>query len=458
MALTPGTLPARPAARSTGEHLRRTVALAVPVMLGRIGILLLVAVDTAMVGHVGPAELAYYALASAPQIPMLLIGIGLLTGTVVLTAQADGAGETEQCGRVWRTGLAHAAVLGVLLALLCYAGEWFLVLTGQSAPLAAGGAKVLIALGWGLPGMLLFTATTFFLEGINRPVPGMLVMLGANLLNLALNWVLVFGNLGAPAMGAEGAALATTIVRWCMFAALAGYVWLRLDHASYGLRSAHVPAARLGARMRRMGLPMGLAHGLESAAFSAMMLFAGLLGAVQVAAYAIAMNLVAMAFMCAIGFATAAAVRVGNAVGRADVHGVRVAGWMAVGCAATLLALLGLVFGAFATPLAAIYASDPRVLGVAVATLAVAAFVLLPDGIQGVLTGALRGTADVWPATGLYVLSFWGVMVPLGYQLGVSRGGGGPALMLATLAGTLVAALLLAARFHRVSRRAVARA
>ena len=190
-------------------------------MLGRMGILIMVAVDTAMTGHEGPVELAYYALAMAPQIPMLLVGIGILLGTVVLTAQADGAGETRVCGRIWAVALMHAATLGLVFVVLCQGGEAFLALSGQSPDLARGGGRVLIVMGWGLPGMLLFSASTFFLEGISRPLPGMFVMLMANLLNAALNWIFIDGQWGAPALGAEGAALATTIVRWFMFAAIA---------------------------------------------------------------------------------------------------------------------------------------------------------------------------------------------------------------------------------------------
>lgn len=214
----------------------------------------------------------------------------------------------------------------------------------------------------------------------------------------------------------------------------------------------------LGKRLRRIGYPMGLAHGLESSAFSTLTLFAGLLGPVEVSGYLVAMNLVATVFMGAIGFATAASVHVGNAVGRQDAVGARTAGWVAVGATATVMLALGIVFITIPDLLAAIYASDARIVAVVVPTLVVAAFALLPDGVQAVLMGALRGTADVWPATALYLFSFWGVMVPVGYYLGVKLGGGAPALMQAIIIGTVLATLLLGWRFHRVSRRGVTRA
>ncbi|TFH48451.1 MAG: hypothetical protein E4H01_06315, partial [Lysobacterales bacterium] len=189
-----------------------------------------------------------------------------------------------------------------------------------------------------------------------------------------------------------------------------------------------------------------------------MTLFAGLFGAVEVSGYLVAMNLVATVFMGAIGFATAASVRVGNAEGRQDAHGARAAGWVAVGATTTIMLFLGVIFFTLPDMLSAIYASDARITAVAVPTLVVAAFVLLPDGTQAVLMGALRGTADVWPATGLYLVSFWVVMVPCGYYLGVARGGGAPALMQAIFIGCVLASTLLGWRFHVVSKRAVTRA
>jgi MATE family multidrug resistance protein len=286
----------------------------------------------------------------------------------------------------------------------------------------------------------------------------MFVMLAANVLNAALNWVFIDGHLGAPALGAEGAALATSVVRWFMFAAIAGYIVTHIDRDRYGLALRPVGDDGLGKRLRRIGYPMALAHGLESAAFSTMTLFAGLLGAVQASGYLVALNLVATVFMGAIGFATAASVRVGNAVGRRDAPGTRAAGWVAVAATAVVMVVLGMIFRSFPGFLSAIYASDARIAAVAVPTIAVAAFALLPDGVQAVLMGALRGTADVWPATALYLVSYWLVMVPCGYYLGVVHGGGAPALMIAILIGTALACALLGMRFHSVSRRAVANA
>ena len=434
---------------------RETVRLAFPVMLARLGVLTIVAMDTAMSGHASGDDLAWYAVAVAPQVPLLLVGIGLLMGTVVMAAQAVGSGRPECCGAIWRTALTHAAGVGVLMAIACKFGESFLLATGQSGDIAAGGGRVLAALGLGLPGMLLYVATSFFLEGIGRPIPGMVIMIGANVLNVGLNWLLVFGHGGFPALGAEGAAIATSIVRWCMFAAAVLYVLRFVNRRRFGITAAGDPAERLGPRMRRIGLPAGLAHGMEASAFAAMTLIAGLLGAAEVGGYSIPMNLLALAFMGAIGVATAASVRVGNAVGRGDRSGVRWAGWVATGVAAVYMAGIAVIFGLAPAWFARLYTADAAVLAVAVPTLLVCAVAAVPDGVQTVLIGALRGASDVWPATALYIVAFWIVMVPLGYWLAVSRGMGAPGLMMAVAAGATLAAVLLGWRFRQVSARAV---
>lgn len=454
MSWTDGTSSPGAARETLGGHIGRTLALALPVTMSRVGFLTLVIVDIVMTGRLGADELAYYALAMAFLMPMLLVGIGVLLGTVVMTAQAIGAGSPAECGHVWRVSMIHGVILGGLVFFLCYGAEWFLLATGQAPDLARGAGGVMAMFSWGMPAMFLYIATSFFLEGINRPLPGMVVMLFANLLNAGLNWLFIYGAQDwLPAMGAGGAALATSIVRWAMFVVLVAYCLIRLDGRLYGVRGAIPDARQIGRRLRHIGFPMGLGGALESMSFSAMTLFAGLLGAAQIAGYQIAMNLLALGFMFALGFSTSASVRVGNAVGRRDQPGVRAAGWVSTGLAALILVAVAMVYAFNAEGLAEIYTSDREVIAIAIPAVLLTALILIPDGIQGVLAGALRGAADVWPATLLYVIAFWLIMVPLGYYLGVVQGGGAAGLMTAVLVGVLVAAVMLGLRFHIVSGR-----
>ncbi|MSP67815.1 MAG: MATE family efflux transporter [Alphaproteobacteria bacterium] len=440
------------------DHVRSTLALAWPVVLSRSGVLFLVVVDTAMTGHAGGDELAYLAIGVTPQFPLLLAGVGLLMGTMILTAQAAGAGSLRECGAVWRLGIAHALAYGLVLAtLLWFAGQPFLRLVGQAPELVAGGGAVVRAFALGLPAILLFVATALFLEGIGRPRPAMLIMIGANVLNALLNWVMIYGNLGATALGAEGAMLATTIVRWLAAAALVAYALAMPDAGRYGLRGGGARALVRPARFRRLGYPLALTMSMEATCYATVAIFAGWLGAAPLAAYQINLNLMALVYMAAIGFSIAASVRVGHAVGRQDTPAAALAGWTAMGLALLLMTAFALVFLIVPAPLAELYSTTPAVLAIAVPAMLVAAANLPFDGLQAVAMGALRGAGDVWMPLVLFLAAFWGVSVPLAYALAFGTDFGVAGLLGGLLGGVMTASLLLAVRFRLVGRRPLRR-
>lgn len=445
--------PPRPPAQSLREHLVRTMTLAGPVVVSRSGMLVLIAVDTAMTGRAGATQLAYLGIGIAPQVLMTVASVGLLVGTAVLAAQADGAGERTKCGAIWRVSMVHGLVLGAITGLLCLLGEPFLLAIGQEPELARGGGGVLMMFSWAMPPMLVGIAAGFFLEGISRPKPVMVVMLGANVVNVGLNWVLIYGNLGAPAMGAEGAALATAFVRGMVGVVLVAYVMLMRDGPGYGVRAPIVGAWDLGRRLRRIGYPLGVAYGLETAAMMTMVIFAGYMGTIELAGYQIAHNLVALAFMVALGIGTATSVRVANAVGRGDAHGLVRAGWTGLGLCAAAMTLISLPFLMAPGALAAIYTEEAEVLAAAAAVIAVIGLLLVFDGVQGVVMGALRGIGDVWIPAILHLCSFWGVAVPMAALFAFGLDFGAPGLAMGLLVGLSVGSTMLCVRFAIVTKR-----
>lgn len=433
-------------------HLTRTLKLAGPVMASRAGLLIMTAVDTIMCGRISADQLAYYGIALAPHLALMLVGIGLMMGVVVLTAQTDGAGRPEECGRIWRLGLMNALVVGTVFGLLLLAGERILLFLGQDPAIAAGGGKTLVMFALGIPPILLYTSTTLFLEGIGRSSPGMVVMVAANGVNFALNYVLMFG---AFEMGAPGAALGTSLTRWFMFAALAGYVLVMGARHHYGVFASLGAHWRLERKLARLGWPMAVSYGLEHGAFFAAATFAGWLGAPALAAYQIVLNTIALMYMLAIGLATATAVRVGNAVGRRDRAGLARAGWVGLGIGVVLMLGLMPVITAARPLIAAIYTDDPTVAAIAVPGLLIAACVLVADAAQGILTGALRGAADIWAALVIQLISFWLICIPLAYTLAHPLGYGVHGLLWGLFGGLAVAAILLVGRFSVLSRREV---
>jgi MATE family, multidrug efflux pump len=433
-------------------HVVQTLRLAVPVMLARAGLVILITVDTVMCGAAGGDALAFYGASLAPHITMLTVGIGLLTGTVVYVAQRAGAGRPAECGRIWKRALAIAAALGTAYMVALLFGREMLLLLGQYPEVVEGGGRALVMFGPGMPALLMYVATSFFLEGIGRPKPGMVITLTANLINAALNWAMIFGHLGLPAMGAAGATLATSITRWWMLAMILLYVFTMRDRRHYGIGLVSTGRPDVGTlKLLKLGTPFALAIGVETSTFSGMAALAGIVSIAALAAYQIALNFMALVYMLALGLATATAIRVANAVGAGDPIGLRRAGWTGAGLVAGLMLLVGAATWLAREGIAFAYTQDPAVLPLAAAALAIAAAITLLDGAQGVLIGALRGAADAIVPTLIYGLSFWVVSLPAAWWFGVHHGQGVPALMWSLFAGLLLATALLAWRFHRLS-------
>jgi MATE family multidrug resistance protein len=436
------------------RHARDLTRQAAPVVVARSGVMLLALVDTVMVGRFAAEELAVLGLALTLVTTLLLTGIGLLMGTLVLTAAAHGAGRDGACGVVWRRSLVYAVGLGAVMAGVALAGEPILVALGQTPAMAAATRPVVAVLGLGVLPQLLFVTSQFFLEGIRRPLPGMLLMLAANVLNVALNAVLVYGMVGVPALGALGSAWATTLVRVFLAVAVIAYITLVMaDRRRFLARAAADDRAAAPAGLqRRVGYAAGVSIGVEGAAFGMLGIFAGWLGPLPLAAFTIGLNLIAFVFMIAVGFGAATAVQVGAARGRGNAADARLAGWTGVALASLVLGAIAIGIALAPAALLALYTDDPALRQVALPVVAFLALVVVADGWQGVLAGAVRGLADTWVASGLHAACFVVVMVPAAWLLAVRWERGPLGLFEAMLVGCLAASAVLALRFARLTR------
>jgi len=462
MAVTsdPSSLAGQPHIMPLSRHIWRTVSLALPVMLSRAGLVVMIAVDT-FACRGSSQELAFFGGSVQPQNLLQNAGIGLLTGTIVLCAQADGAGEQRRCGGIWRLSLVISVILGLLDIAVLTAGDALLRLLGEPADIAAGSGAALQMFAIGMPGLMLFVSCNFFLEGISRPWPGTIIMLAGNLLNLALAWPLANGHFGratlfgVPLMGASGAALATSITRWAMFFCALAVILCRRDRASHEIRLFGGWQKGDLKRLLWLGLPLALAITLESSCFASMIVIAGWLGTTSLATMHSAINLTSLVYMLTIGLATAAAIRVANAIGRDSWHDAARAGWVSVGMEFVVMAIIGTAIFLLAAPLAHAYSDDAAVIVLLVPVFTVTAMMVVIDGLQGVLMGALRGTADTLMPTLIYGLSFWALGVPIGYIWGYRHGLGPMALMMALAISLGVAMVFLAWRFQALTRKHV---
>lgn len=434
-------------------HIRRTVALALPVMAARAGLVIMFTVNAIFCGWQGTDALADLGAAAIPQVTLMVVGVGLMIGTIILTAQAEGSRNYSQCGQALRGGLTIACTMGVAFSLILLPSEHLLRLFQQPESTFAGGGRALNILGFSLPAILMFSACSFFLEGINRPVPGMVIALSGNVINLVLNWVFVLGHLGAPEMGAAGSALATTITRWYMLISVVGYLLTMPDRAKYAVIPWFSFDPVILRRLLALGLPLAFAVGTETACFNLTIYMAGWLGSTELATMYATINVTSFVYMLTMGLSTAASVRVGNAIGRRSAGDMRRAGWTAVGLEFGVMCTIAVVTAVLAPKIAGIYSQDPLVLPLLTTALSLTSLVFIVDGLQGVLMGALRGAADTLIPTIVYVVSFAVVGIPMGYVIGFKHGVGVPALVGSLIAALVVAAVGLGWRFHWLSRR-----
>ncbi|PWC55538.1 MATE family efflux transporter [Azospirillum sp. TSO22-1] len=435
-------------------HTAELLRLAGPVIVSRAGLMVMMAVDTAIVGRFSAEQLAFFGLAHLPSNMMIGVGVGLLMGTVAMVAHALGADRQEECGLVWRRSVPYALLMGGLMALAAaLLGGPLFRMTGQEPHVAEGGARVLAVLGLGMPGMMLYTTTGFFLEGLKRPVPVMLAMVAGNLVNLGLAYGLVWGAWGLPSLGALGSAWATTLIRWAMGLGLVAYVWWMRDHARWGVRGGWAGWWSGAVRQRALGYAAGLSIGVESASFAALGLLAGLISPLALGAYTVALNLIALPFMAAVGLASATAVRVAVALGRGDRLDMALAGWSGLAVTSVFLTLVGVVYAVIPGPVAGIYSNDPALLERVVPLIAFSAWILVADGGQVVMANALRGRHDAWVPTMLHFVSYAVVMLPAAALSAFALGREEQGLFDGILIASVVSVSILSLRFANLSRR-----
>lgn len=434
------------------RHVSEVLRLSWPVIVSRAGIMTMALVDTIMVGRYSTTELTYLSIGLIPFMPVFLILLGLVMGTVVMTSTAFGTENYRECGAVWRRSMPYAFVVGLMGCVVALFGEELLLAAGQTPDLAAGGSGIMFILGLSLPAYLVVITSSLFLEGIKRPKPAMVAVLVANIVNVGLNWVLVYGHLGFPAMGAEGSAITTALVRWVQAITIVGYIWGMSDHLKFGVRLAPAGGWAAWAEQRRVGYSSAASIGGESMAFASIGLFAGWLGEVPLAAYSIAHNLISMAFMVSLGVASATVVRVGIARGRGDRDDLQLAGWTGLGVNLVFMGLLGVLFWMFSYQLGSVYSNDGAVIAAAAPLIAFCGIIIIADGSQAVMVNALRGSGGIWAPALIQNFAFMVVLIPLGWWLGIASQRGAMGLYEGILSATILSVLMLSARFMRVSR------
>ena len=416
--------------------------LAWPIVLAELGWQTMGIVDTIVVGRL-PDSAESIAAVSLGTILFYAIGIfgsGLLLGLDTLVSQSFGA-EDHQDGR---RSIVNALYLTLPLSLALMSILWgarpLLRLMGERPEVMRLTIPYLTTLTWSIPPLLLYFALRRYLQAVNLVRPVMFALISANLINLLGNIVLVYGKWGSPAFGVTGSAWATVISRIYMAGVLAMVLIVR---ERPGRGWPWQPSLTRMARLLRLGLPAGSQILLETGVYAVAAALIGKLDSASLAAHQIALNAAALTFMVTVGIGSAAAVRVGQALGRRDTVAAAHAGWMALIIGVGFMACATIVFWSFPTYLARIYTPDPGVIQISVSLLFIAGIFQIFDGTQIVLAGALRGAGDTHTPMFCHLFGYWFIGVPLGYYLCFSRKWGAVGIWVGLCAGLIVIGSIL---------------
>ena len=437
------------------QELRPMVSLALPVILAEIGWTTMGLVDTLMVGPLGPAAIGAVGLGSIVFVAIGIFGMGLLLGLDTLVAQSFGAGRRDQCEHWLRQGVYLALLSAVPLTLLSFGVTASLPFWGLNPEVLVLASPYLNVVTLSVLPLLLYAAFRRYLQAVNLVRPITFALVSANLVNVLVNWILIYGKLGFPALGPTGAAWATVLSR----VYLATVLLVAVREARRGLGATAATSRRLEwealRRLLSLGGPAGLQILLEVGVFAAASVLAGRLAPAALAAHQIALNLWSFVFMVPLGLNAAGAVRVGQAVGRRDRDGVQRAGWTALTLAALFTASAAVVFFAAARPLIGAFSQDATVLALGPSLLAIAGVCLVFDGTQGVATGILRGLGETRIPMFANFAGHWLVGLPLGYAACFWWGWGVQGLWLGLAAGLIGVGTVLLFTWSRRARRAL---
>jgi multidrug resistance protein, MATE family len=424
-----------------------TLHLAAPLVLAEIGWMVMGIVDTIMVGHQPNSAAAMGAVSLGSGIFTVLgwFGGGVLLGLDTLVSQAFGAGKREDCHR----SLVQGIYLSLALTPLLSTPVWLLPRLLRSMQVDPAVLALAIpyfnALVVGLLPLLLYFVFRRCLQAMNMVRPVAFALVTANIINALFNWILIYGHWGAPAMGTVGSGWSTAIARVYMAAVLVGYLlWYDRKYRTELLKTPiNIDLPRIR-RLLALGLPAALQITLETGVFATVTTLVSRLGPVQLASHQIALNTVSLTFMVPLGISSAAAVRVGQSLGRKDPVAAKDSGSTAIALGAIFMACCSVILIAFPRWIALMYTPDEKVIAATVGLLAAGAAFQLFDGLQTVATGALRGAGDTRTPMLCHFLAYWVIGLPLGAWLCFRRNLGAVGLWIGlSLALILIGIVLL---------------
>jgi MATE family multidrug resistance protein len=447
----------RPAAlaRPWRREIAATLRLASPLVLTNLTQAAIQATDVVLLGWLGPQSLAAGALGSNIYVAFLIFGMGLVTAASPLMSRQIGAmpHSVRDVRRTVRQTMWATVTIAVPVLVLLWHAQTLLILLGQDPTLSARAAQFVRAVEWGFIPALFYLALRGYVAALERPVWSLVIGIAGVIFNAALNYGLIFGKLGLPALGLVGAGIGSTITQTMMFIGLAIVVSTHKRFRRYRLfgRFWRADWPRYAA-IWRLGAPIAMTLGLEITIFNAAVFLMGLVGTAALAAHAVAIQIASLTFMVPLGLSQAATVRVGLALGRRDRAGIARAGWTAWAMGVGFMTLAACLLWAIPRPIVGLFLdtgnpADADVVQLAVAFLGIAALFQIFDGAQAVGAGMLRGLHDAKIPMLFAAFGYWVVGLGVALWLGFHLAWGGVGIWIGLASGLAVVALLMLLRW-----------
>jgi len=436
---------------------RTSFLLAYPVMISMLGQVMTGVADSVMIGWTGAIPLAAGSLANSFFTVLLFFGIGVSYAITPLVAEASGSGDSEKIKDTLRHGFVINITTGLLLVGLVIVGQGLVHHMQQPVEVVELAIPYLLIITYSIVPTMIFQTFRQFAEGLQRTRMAMVIMIVSNLINIVLNYLLIYGIWIFPEMGLAGAGWATFISRVVMAVWMGLYVFYGKRFQAYRDAFFHGTwAGSLFNKMLHIGIPAGAQFIFEAAAFGSSAIMMGWLGATTLAAHQIALNLATVSYMTTSGLGAAATIRVGIFFGQRDRIAVRRSGFALIGLAVLFMLGWGIAFIVGRHLLPSLYIDDPAVLAAAVPLMIIAGFFQMSDGMQVVCAGALRGLQDVKIPSLLIFIAYWVIALPLGYFLAFPLGFGAIGIWTGLLMGLTLTAVAMIVRFNYLSRKIAA--
>jgi len=435
------------------EEISTTIQLAYPVIIGQLGIIMMGVVDSIMVGRLGSVPLAAASLGNSLIFIILIVGIGCSIVISPLVAILVGGKRYTECGVYFRQSLLVNLLLSFAMIAVIFIGVNFIYKLNQPPEVIELTVVYMSIVGLSALPLMIYQTYKQFIEGLSIMKPAMVIAILANIINAFANWVLIFGELGFPKLGLAGAAWATFSSRVFMAVAIMIYVMknekFKQFDVTFHFRGINFPIIK---KILRLGLPSGFQYFFEVGAFSFAVIMIGWIGANELAAHQIAINLASISFMAVLGISQAASIRVGNAMGEQNVAKIRKAGFTGIALGASIMSLAGISFILLNNFLPTLYIDDEAVISIASRLIIIAALFQLSDGTQAVGIGVLRGLTDVKGPTIITFVAYWIISLPIAYILAFNFNLGVDGVWIGLLIGLTASALMLTFRFNYKSK------